>query len=203
MRGININMQSVDTKVARNAVYNGRASLGPRLREHRRRLKLTLDEVAQRAGLTKGYLSEIERNQASPSVASLLAICDALSISVGTLFSVSDSAVIRAEHRQSIKFGGIGTKEFLLSPNTRSRIQAIWSELDPEATGGTELYSLPAEEEFVLVMDGQLVIHVNETHFELGPGDAFTFDPRDPHTFWNPSQDQPARVLFVVTPPPY
>ncbi|MGH9208973.1 MAG: cupin domain-containing protein, partial [Acidimicrobiales bacterium] len=64
-------------------------------------------------------------------------------------------------------------------------------------------YSLPADEGFVLVLEGRLAVQVDETQFELATGDALTFDPRDPHTVWNPSKEHPARVLFVVTPPPY
>lgn len=191
-----------DIKTAGTA-SNGRVNIGPRLREQRRRLNLTLEEVARLTGLTKGYISEVERNQASPSVASLLAICDALAITVGDLFAVAGSAVVRAEQRRPIKFGGTGVKDVLLSPHTRSRIQAIWSDMEPGATGGTPLYSLPADEEFVFVVEGRLTVQVHHELFELGAGDALTFDPRQPHTFWNPSPEQPARALFVLTPPPY
>ena len=136
--------------MANERVNNGRANIGFRLRDQRKRLNLTLDEVARRTGLTKGFISEVERNRASPSVASLLAICDVLGIKVGDLFSVTDSAVVRAEHRQPIKFGGIGVKDYLLSPNTRTRLQAIWSELAPGATTGAEPYTLPADESIAL-----------------------------------------------------
>lgn len=182
---------------------NGRANIGFRLREQRKRLGLTLDEVARRTGLTKGFISEVERNRASPSVASLLAICDVLGIKVGDLFSVADSAVVRADQRQPIKFGGIGVQDYLLSPNTRTRMQAIWSELSPGGSTGAELYSLPADEAFALVIDGAVSIRINDQVFDLHTGDALTFDPREPHSFCNPSGDALARVLFMVTPPPY
>src|SRR5690348_16325152 len=55
------------------------ALVGAMLREHRRLLNLTLQEVANRAGITKGFLSEIERDKAVPSVATLMRLRDALS----------------------------------------------------------------------------------------------------------------------------
>jgi len=182
---------------------NDRVNVGPRLREQRRRLNLTLDEVARRSGLTKGYISEVERNHASPSVASLLAICDVLTIKIGDLFDSMDSAIIRADQRKPVNLGGSGIKDFLLSPHNHSRLQAIWTEMEPGATTGTQPYALPADEAFVLAVGGRIAIHVNGQSFELGPGDALTYDPRKPHSFCNLSHEQPAQVLFVVTPPPF
>lgn len=53
--------------------------------------------------------------------------------------------------------------------------------MEPGATGGTPLYSLPADEEFVLVVEGRPIVLVHDDLFELGAGDALTFDPRQPH----------------------
>jgi transcriptional regulator with XRE-family HTH domain len=177
--------------------------LGAKLRARRRELDLTLADVAAKTGLTQGYLSQVERDLASPSVASLLAICDAVGTRIGELFDARDSMLVRADDRAPISFGGIGVREFLLSPSPRNRLQAIWSELEPGGTGGDELWSLPAEEELVLVLDGAVTVEVGGVEHDLHRGDALTFDPRRPHRFWNSSQQEPARALFVVTPSPY
>lgn len=177
--------------------------MGAKLRERRRALNLTLDEVARRAGLTKGFISDVERDQTSPSVASLLAICEALGISVGTLFEGAGKAVVRKADRKRIRFGGTRLEDYLLSPSTRSRIQVVLSQMAPAGSGGEEAYRLPAEEEFVLVLEGSLRITVNGEDTVLKEGDAMTFDPRLPHTFANASAKKPARVLFALTPPPY
>ena len=50
-------------------------------------------------GLTKGFLSRVERDMTSPSVASLITLCDVLSISVGSLFEAPDVQVVRGRHR--------------------------------------------------------------------------------------------------------
>jgi transcriptional regulator with XRE-family HTH domain len=179
------------------------SGLGAKLRARRRALDLTLADVAARTGLTQGYLSQVERDLASPSVASLLSICDAVGTLIGELFETSDSMLVRADERAPISFGGIGVREFLLSPTPRNRIQAIWSEIEPGGTGGDELWSLPADEELVLVLEGDVTVEVGGIEHHLHAGDALTYDPRRPHRFWNASEEQPARALFVVTPSPY
>jgi transcriptional regulator with XRE-family HTH domain len=184
-------------------VKDSRANIGFRLRERRQQLGLTLDEVARRTGLTKGFISEVERDRASPSVTSLLAICDVLGVRLGALFSVADSAVVRADQRQPINFGGRGVQDYLLSPNTRTRLQAIWTELAPGGATGQEPYTLPADEAFALVLEGRVCIQVGSQTFALATGDAITYDPREPHSFRNASARDSAQVLFVVTPPPY
>lgn len=182
---------------------HARVNIGSRLREHRKRLNLTLEAVAQRTGLTKGFVSEVERDLVLPSLVSLLALCDALGIKVGELFSANNSALVRADQRPMIMLSGDGVRDYLLSASVRSRLQAIWTDVDPGATSSTELYSLPSDEAFAMVIAGQMVIRVGDSVFEMSVGDALTFSPREPHTFWNPSDTDRAQILFVNAPPPF
>ncbi|WP_457836127.1 helix-turn-helix domain-containing protein, partial [Staphylococcus aureus] len=70
--------------------------------------------MAAATGLTKGFLSEIERDKASPSVASLVALCDVLGVPVGSLFEApAPSAVVRVAERAPIRFGGTGIVDHL------------------------------------------------------------------------------------------
>src|SRR5882757_4117917 len=61
--------------------------VGATLREQRRRLNLTLEEVARRVGITKGFLSEVERDHATPSVGTLMRLREALSLSIASVFA--------------------------------------------------------------------------------------------------------------------
>ena len=65
---------------------------GARLRAARRARGLTAQQVAAAVGVTKGFIAQIERGEASPSVATLLRICDALGLAVGSLFETPRSA---------------------------------------------------------------------------------------------------------------
>jgi transcriptional regulator with XRE-family HTH domain len=180
----------------------GQLDFGSMLRDRRRSLSLTLQDVCERTGLTKGFLSDIERDKTSPSVASLVALCDVLGLRVGDLFATSRNVLVRAAERQPIKFGGVGVADHLLTPGHSVRMQAIWSEIEPGGTGGEELYSLRSEEELVLVISGNLALNIEGEETVLNQGDSLTFDPRRPHSFRNPSKVDPATALFVLTPPP-
>ena len=87
--------------------------IGAKLRAARQLRSLTLDQVAQAAGLTKGFVSRLERDDVSPSVASLVAVCDVLGLRVGQLFDPPASSVSRAGEGRLINFGGHGAEERL------------------------------------------------------------------------------------------
>ncbi len=176
--------------------------IGARIRAARTARALTLDAVAEGAGLTKSFVSRLERDQVSPSVASLVAVCDVVGLRVGELFEPPTTAVVRAGEATPINFGGTGAQETLLSPGTQKQVQVIRSRLLPAAHGGAQLYALDCEVEFVVVLDGRLVVTLGEAEIELGPGDALTFSGHEPHTWRNGSDGDPADVLWVLAPAP-
>ena len=101
------NRKAADKSSDRKAPVNHSLHFaGATFREQRRRLNLTLEEVAGRVGITKGFLSEVERDRASPSVATLMRLREALSISVASLFISSQPRLVRAKERQEVYLGG-------------------------------------------------------------------------------------------------
>jgi transcriptional regulator with XRE-family HTH domain len=177
------------------------AKIGQRLKAVRRAQRRTLEEVAESSGLTKGFLSKIERDLASASVAALLRICATLGIPLAGLFeSESTGRAVRRGHYPKIDFGGQDLQEFLLTPPAERRIQVILSEIAPGGGSGNEGYSLPAEVEFVYVVAGLLDLGFADDTVRLGPGDAFTFDPAMSHTFRAASVDGPTTVMWVLCP---
>jgi len=172
------------------------------LREQRRRLNLTLQEVADRAGITKGFLSEVERDRAAPSVATLLKLRDALSLSVSSLFRSSLPQVVRRHERQEIPYGGIGMICSLASARNSHRVTALHAEFRPQGRSGSEPHALDSDEEFILVLAGTLEVTINDEVHTLRAGDSITFDPRMPHSFRNPSKSHLTRTLCIVAPPP-
>ncbi len=182
---------------------SGPAAIGGRLRAARQARGLSIAQLAAATGLTKGFLSQLERDLTSASVASLVNICDALGIRIGSLFEASRTDLVRRSERPRINFGGVGVTEYLLSPDSDSRIQVIESHIAPGGGGGDELYSLNSDAEFVHVVAGRLEVVVRRDVYRLGPGDSLTFSPRDPHTWRNPSQSEEAVVFWVLTPSPW
>jgi transcriptional regulator with XRE-family HTH domain len=174
--------------------------IGAQLRAARLAARKSMAEVAEQAGLTKGFISKLERDLANVSVASLIRICGALDVSVGSLFQTSKGEVVRRGAYPPINFGGTGIREYLLTPSGEKRVQAILSDIEPGGGSGDEPYSLPADVEFVFVLAGQLEITLAGEHVTLERGDAFTFPAGSEHTFhgiWAAGRTQ---VLWVFSP---
>jgi quercetin dioxygenase-like cupin family protein len=172
------------------------------LREQRRRLNLTLQEVAERAGITKGFLSEVERDRAAPSVATLLKLRDALSLSVSSLFRSSLPQVVRRGERQQIPYGGVGLSCSLLSARNAHRLIVVHGEFKPGGQSGSEPHSMDSDEEIIIILAGTLEITVKNERHTLRAGDSITFDPRTPHLYRNPSKREVTRTICIMAPPP-
>jgi transcriptional regulator with XRE-family HTH domain len=178
-----------------------RPAIGARLRSAREAQRRTLAEVAEGAGLTKGFLSKLERDRANASVAALLRLCQTLGLPPGSLFEAAPGGeVVRRGSYPAITFGGAGMREYLLTPHGERRVQAILSEVDPGGGSGGETYTLPADVEFVFVLDGRLEITVDGEVTALRRGDAFTFAPSSRHSFRSPEERRVTRVLWVISP---
>ena len=174
--------------------------IGARLREARKREQLSLSELASRTGLTKGFLSQVERDLASASVGTLMRLCEVLRISAGDLLTGSAGPVVRAADRPEVGFGGEGVREFRLTPSGERRILVLQSDIAPRGGSGDEAYKLASDAEFVHVLEGTLDIEVAGFSHRLAAGDSLTFDAAAAHRWANPSPSFPARVLWVLAP---
>ena len=179
----------------------GDQSLGKSIRTLREASTLSLDDVASATGLTKGYLSKVERNLSSPSMPVLVSICDALGVSLGQLISEDSHVdVIRKESRISIELGGSQLSETLLTPSREKRIQVLHSVIEPGGGSGEGSYSLPTGVEFALVLSGTLTLQINSRTNTLHSGDSVTFSSEEPHSFSNPDATHTTEVLWVLAP---
>jgi transcriptional regulator with XRE-family HTH domain len=191
---------TVPAEVIESATDPDAEPIGARLKAARLARRKTLAEVAAESGLTKGFLSKLERDQTSPSVASLIRLCQTLDISVGTLFHASNGEVVRHDAYHRINFGGTDMHEYLLTPRGERRVQAILSDIAPGGGSGDEAYALPSDVEFVFVLDGRLQVTIRDEQVVLEAGDAFTFPPRSPHCFRSVAPKGRTRVLWVFSP---
>ena len=179
--------------------------IGAQLRAERVARQLTQQQVAGAAGLTKGFLSQLERGESSVSIASLLALCSVLGIDIASLLHkaatpVALSPVVRRADRKPMYLGGSGVEDFLLSPSTERRIEVFETHLEPLGSPSDELYSIDAECGFVCVLRGSLHMVCDGGTYRLNVGDTLTYAPREKHTFLNPSRSRKAVVLFVNVP---
>jgi len=177
-----------------------RVAIGSRLRAARKAQQLTIDEVARITGLTKGFLSRVERDMTSPSVSSLITLCDVLSISVGSLFEAPDVQFVPAGTGPRINLGGVDTEERLLSPRSESRVQVIRSVIEPGGHGGEELYAVAADVDVLHVLSGRIEVRFSDQDWELGPGDSLTFNGHEPHSWRVADGGGGAEVIWVLVP---
>ena len=178
--------------------------VGERLRVIRSRRRLTLREVAERAGLSESFLSQVERGRASASVASLRRIADALGIAISDLFQPAEASqprVLRRDDRPSLAFGILGRK-LLLTPKPLHHLEVFVGELDPEGSTGAEQYAHGDSEELFVVIRGTVQLELGDEVFELEAGDSIDYRSAVPHRISNAGDDV-AEVMWIISPPSY
>ena len=178
--------------------------LGPRIRALRQARGFTLRELAERAGVTESFLSQVEREVASPSIASVQRIARALDLAIAELFVEEPplGRVVRREDRRRIAYPGLNAVDEFLTSGRDGRLQVILSMIEPGGGTGDEPYTHESDEEVVIVLAGRLDLWVGDEHHRLEEGDAITHSSRQPHRNRNPGPGR-AVILFCSTPPSF
>jgi transcriptional regulator with XRE-family HTH domain len=178
--------------------------MGEKIRQLRVDNRLTLEEAAERAGCTPGFLSQVERNQAVPSITLLYAIAHALGVEVTHFFPRMSRGVkvVRADERETFRFEGSFLIYSLLSTSFPDRkLESLLVQVDPVdgSLPADEFRSHPGEE-FVYVLEGTLRLWIGDTTYDLNPGDSIHFKSTVKHRLENPG-DSSAAALWALTPP--
>ncbi|GHH88344.1 transcription regulator [Streptomyces sulfonofaciens] len=176
--------------------------VGARLRASRQAQGLTIEQVAAATGLTRGFLSRVERDETSPSVTSLVTLCQVLSLPIGSLFESADAEVIRLNEAPRLNMGGHAVEDRMVTPRAQSKIQILRSRLEPDAHGGDDLYTINCDVEVLHVLSGEITIRFTDRTEVLTAGDTLTFPGREPHTWLN-SGPGPAEATWTFVPAPW
>jgi len=187
-----------------SAPASAELQLGPRIRALRQARNVTLRELAARAGVTESFLSQVEREVTSPSIASVQRIAHALDLAIAELFTeeAPRGRVVRRAERRRIVYPGLHAVDEFLTAGMSGRLQAILSTIDPGGGTGDEPYAHDSDEEVVIVLSGRLELWIADEHYLLEEGDTIAYSSRLPHRNVN-SSDRVAVVLFCVTPPSF
>jgi transcriptional regulator with XRE-family HTH domain len=179
--------------------------LGRKLRLRRTIKRFSLQYVAERADISVGLLSQIERGLTTPSLRSLRQICTALEMPVGWLFDVPTSkqedAVVRASARRTLDLGPKSMRKELLSPDEVTGIQMMRIEIRPGGTWG-EASRNESGAKCGIVMSGTPALELDGIVHVIGPGDSFAFEATRLHRFWCEGQET-VDLLWVVAPAVY
>jgi DNA-binding Xre family transcriptional regulator len=175
--------------------------VGARLRTWRQRRRLTLREVAEAAGLSESFLSQVERGRTNISVRSLKRVAAALDCTIGDLFGDGYHLprILRGDARPRVDVGSLGTK-FMLTSAPPVDVDAAIVEIPALGSTGDELRSHGNSEELLLVLEGTIVVLIDSTNYVLEKGDSVQFMSSMPHRVLN-SSPETARVLWMASPP--
>jgi transcriptional regulator with XRE-family HTH domain len=177
--------------------------MGQKIRQLRIDQRLTLEEAAERAGCTPGFLSQVERNQAVPSITMLYAIAQALDVRVTYFFprTSSGAQVVRAGEREIFRFEGSSIAYSLLSSNFPDRkLEAMLVQMDPlDGTLPSDEFRSHAGEEFAYVLQGTMRLRVGDSVYDLNPGDSMHFKSPMKHRMENPG-NSPMLAFCLITP---
>ncbi len=180
--------------------------LGGKIRALRLSRHYKLRDLAERAGCTTPYISQIEKGSVSPSIAVLKSIANGLGVKLVDLFITdddsSDDVVVRAENRPQLKYPTGDATLSLLAKNLQGKNMEPLLKVLPPGAGSDGLYSHTGSQEFGYVLSGQFDLLVEEKTYTLQEGDSFYFSSSRPHGFVNHS-DKDAFVLWVISPPTY
>lgn len=184
---------------------NGAAALGVAVRAARNRLDLSVQALAQRAGVSLGLVSQVERGVGNPSLQSIQRIARALGISASRLLEppVDELNVVTAGQRHILSSTGSAEQDEqprreLLSPPGDSRIQLIRTVLPPGFSNEGQPYRHIGTES-ITVLDGALVLAHGEQRERLVAGDSATYGCSTPH-WWANDAEQETTVLGAFSP---
>jgi transcriptional regulator with XRE-family HTH domain len=178
--------------------------IGGKIKRLRVRLGLTQEELAARTELTKGFISQLERDITSPSIATLMDILEALGTNVSEFFSERETdavAVYTAEDMflKEDEEAGV-TIRWLVTNAQKNAMEPILVTLSPGAS--TEQQDPHEGEEFGYVLSGSVTLVVGSRSTKIKAGSSFCLHPRESHYLYNHTQ-RPARFLWISTPPSF
>jgi transcriptional regulator with XRE-family HTH domain len=172
--------------------------LGERLRACRRARRLTLKDVADGAGLSVGFISQIERGIASPSLSSLAAVAQVLEVDVGEFLSRPASGTPLTRHDQRPIFAVSENSVTYERLSTSFPGNVLRSVIIHEPPGHRGEPIAHEGEEIIYVLKGALTVEIEGERSVLEANDSVHFQSSRVHSTWNHT-DRPATVLWVGT----
>ena len=176
--------------------------IGGKLKELRMMRGLTQEELADRTELSKGFISQLERNLTSPSIATLIDILQCLGTNVSDFFTAAgadEQVVFRSEDYFEKKDSELNNTVKWIIPNAQKNImEPVIITLDK---GGSSYPDNPHEgEEFGYVLQGSITICVGNKSYKARKGESFYFKSAKTHYI---TSKNGAVVLWVSSPPSF
>ena len=176
--------------------------IGPKIKQLRMLNGLTQEELADRSELSKGFISQLENDATSPSIATLEDILQCLGTTLSEFFSEEDSHVQKVfgpEDYFEKKDDELGSMTEWIIPNAqKNMMEPIRLTL---AAGGSTYPDNPHEgEEFGYVLKGEIVITIGKERLKAKAGESFYYTPDKKHYI---TSKKGAEILWVSVPPSF
>ncbi len=177
--------------------------IGPKLKEIRLRKRLKLKDVAEKTGLSISLISQVENNNTSPSLSTLVKLSNYLG--TDTSFFLENSEKKKSAsvcHKKDRKFWTSNDKKIffeLLNPSVRNnRMEIVFATVKCFETS-PEKYTHEGEE-FGLVLKGQIQVEVGDESYVLDEGDTIYFKSTLPHAIYGLAPED-SEIIWVTSPP--
>jgi transcriptional regulator with XRE-family HTH domain len=175
--------------------------IGVRVRQHRTAHGWTLDELADRSGVSRRMLITIEHGEGNPSIATLLRLSDALGVGLPVLVDVERPhavTVTAAGDAPVLWRGPLGGRALLVAGTESPHVVELWDwVLQPGEAHATEAHGAGTRE-LLLVLEGEVDLQVGDRTERLGVGDSVAFAGDVGHRYAAPV-DATARTRFALT----
>ena len=175
-----------------------------RLRALRRQRRLTLRVLAERTGLSQGFLSQAERGHSMPSIGSLQRIAAALDTQISYFFDEQESqpVVLRAHERTPLLTDLEHINKFVLTARPLENLEVLLCVVEPGGSTSREFASHGPSDEFVIVLRGVAEFEVGGQTHTLEQGDCITYSSSIPHRATNNSSVM-LELLYAISPPSF
>jgi len=177
--------------------------IGPKIKELRIAKNLTQEELADRTELSKSFISQVERDLTSPSIATLVDILTALGTDLKEFFNDEDESQIvfhDSDYFEKVDSELKNKIEWIIPNAQKNLMEPIRVTLEP---GGSIYPDVPHEgEEFGYVLSGSVTIHLGQKAVKAKKGEAFYYVPKTQH-YITAGPKTGAVILWVSTPPSF
>ena len=176
--------------------------VGKKIRDLRKLNGLTQQELADRAELTKGFISQLERGLVTPSLVTLFDLIECLGLTPSEFFRDSSSEkIVFPEKDYFEKVDEQGNITEWVVPSAQS------NQMEPVLVTIVPHGKLPADEphngeEFGYVLSGRITLYREDAKYDVRAGESFYYEADRPHRIENPGH-RAAKLLWVTTPPSF
>jgi transcriptional regulator with XRE-family HTH domain len=177
------------------------AAVGATITLQRATHGLTIEELAGRASISTGLLSQLERGIGNPSLSTLTRLAQALDIPIGAFFAGStyeEDIVVHPHTRKRLILAERNLTYQLLVPDLQGALSMLHIEMPPGFTNEGDPFR-HAGEECMLVLKGPIETHAEQRTFLLDAGDSIRFASSTPH--WYRTFEEGAELITAMTPP--